>query len=254
MKQLNTMLIYTKPITIQKLILFFKVQHISKPKSNWTCFFCGGNKFHNRNQCPAYNTTCKNCHRKNHFASVCHSKQNVSAAIDDDYSSDLNYLATSNDAINNNSIAKVEVNKQFFDALLDTGSSKNYIDNKLVDELGLETTECNMLITLASSINKINITKKCIINITVNDKQYEQVQLFILSNLCHPLILGIEFLSLHKSVTFTFEGNKEKIEICSLNSMNIEPPRLFKHLHTYVKPIACPFRKYNEIDKQILDT
>ena len=38
---------------------------------NWSCFTCGGNKKHSKEDCPAKDAECRNCSKKGHWARVC---------------------------------------------------------------------------------------------------------------------------------------------------------------------------------------
>lgn len=67
---------YIKSIEVSQQhiqMLSSQEQEVNIVKVKFKCTRCGYE--HQRGQCPAYNKTCNNCQRKNHFTKMCGSKQ-----------------------------------------------------------------------------------------------------------------------------------------------------------------------------------
>ena len=94
----------------------------------------------------------------------------------------------------------------------------------------------------------------CFISFSLNGKVYNHVKVFVLNNLCVDLILGIDFQQLKKSVIFHFGGDKRKLNICNLATLNVDPPSLFQNFSENCKPIATKSRRYSERDKQFINS
>ena len=105
---------------------------------------------------------------------------------------------------------------------------------------------------MASSDHCSKITGKVTVNFQIDEHSYQNIQLFVMENLCMDIILGLEFQSLHRSVTVKFDGPKLPLIICGLSTLNIEPPRLFSNLVPECKPIAARSRRYSSKDKQFI--
>ena len=91
-------------------------------------------------------------------------------------------------------------------------------------------------------------------------KHHVDVPLKVLDSLCTDMILGIDFLSKHKSLHINFGGEGSEIKVnnkskfCNLTAVKREPPRLFQNLDPEVKPIKAPGRKYSHEDKLFIST
>ena len=94
----------------------------------------------------------------------------------------------------------------------------------------------------------------CFISFSLNDKVYNHKKVFVLNNLCVDLILGIDFQQQNESVTFHFGGDKPKLNICNLATLNVDPSSLFQNLSENCKPIATKSRRYSEPDKQFINS
>ena len=55
----------------------------NRPQTKQKCGRCGKSPKHNKQQCPAKDSTCKKCHKRGHFTSCCFSKD-VSLLREDD--------------------------------------------------------------------------------------------------------------------------------------------------------------------------
>ena len=77
-------------------------------------------------------------------------------------------------------------------------------------------------------------------------------RLFVLRNLCSDLILGHDFLKLHKDIILSFNGPEDSLKICRVSLANIKPVSLFSTISSKCHPIATKSRRYNEIDTKFI--
>ena len=110
-----------------------------------------------------------------------------------------------------------------------------------------------MPVRLASRDKVIKTEGFCQTTLIVTDRKYKEFKFNILESLCNPVILGRDFLSLHKSVKLNFDGSQKTLDICTLKNMNINPARLFENLPN-VKPKAAPSRKYSPSDSTFIQS
>jgi len=106
--------------------------------------------------------------------------------------------------------------------------------------------------SLLQSKFQCNVTGYRKIDIDIMGKVYHNQKLSILDNLCVDVILGLDFQTQHKSVTFNFGGQKLPIQVCGLAALNVDPPDLFANLSPDCKPIATKSRKYSTFDRQFI--
>lgn len=217
------------------------------------CFFCGSKSFHNRVACPARNSLCSRCHKKGHFAKVCRSapyipqprpKPEVTAAT-----TDFLFMTTTPVFPSGltSSSQKIIIKNKDVQALVDTGSTENFISQNLVSFLQLPTTSFKGTIAMAASTWTSSISLCCSVSFLIGDKEYEE-RFLILPNCCTDVILGLPFLKRHSSVKISFGGPNQELEICALAPFLVTPPRIFSHLSPDCKPFATKSRKYSSSD------
>ena len=241
-------------------------------KKRWTggryCYFCGSKYYHHRSKCPAKNNTCKKCSKIGHFPKVCKSvpvtattretSDSSSDSEDETYLEDqqiYNLNTTSYPNKLNSSSVKVSIlykNKSDeIKALVDTGSSENFIAKQLVDKLGLKTKKYSSKITMASINCTTSITECCKVVFTLQNVEYKE-KFLVLPGSCADLILGMPFLNKHSSLTIKFKGKNKRLKIASLIPFKIDSPRLFTNLTPNCKPIATKSRKYSKEDTNFI--
>lgn len=205
------------------------------------CFFCGNPK-HPRSKCPARDAVCNKCHKKGHFAKVCRGR--VSAAL---WSPTLATVGTP--PALTKSTATVLVNKDWsVQALFDSGSSESYIHPSLVEVAAISVNPLVSQVSMATSELSTKTTGSCSVNIHYQGQTYKDVRLAVMPGLCSDLILGLDFQSQHDSVTFKYGGKKPPLSVCSLTTLNIEPPSPFANLTSDCHPIATKSRRYSKED------
>ena len=127
----------------------------------------------------------------------------------------------------------VLVNGVRANCLLDTGAKFNHIDSKFCQRAKLNYEE-------NSDILKLELAKDCApLWSNFKDEVYNNVNFLVLKNLLGDVILGCEFLSLHKSVKIDFGGPESSLKLGALSTLRgIKPVRLFKYLSPNIRPIA----------------
>ena len=213
------------------------------------CFFCGG-PVHPRIECRARNATCNKCSKIGHFAKVCrsasHPKISLTSAILGFASVNLSCLSSS--------LAKVSMHGQSFKALIDTGSSRSFIDADTARSLRkLQINESNDVITMASNKHKIVLREQCKVEMELNGRYYMDVSLLLFDNLCAPVLLGHDFLRRHAAISLEFGGQLPSLNVCGLAVASIEPPPLFSNLTPDCHPIQTRSRRHNESDQKFID-
>ena len=121
-------------------------------------------------------------------------------------------------------------------------------------KLSITISKCTGNVSVAPASLTSESLGYCFISFSLNGKVYNHVKVFVLNNLCVDLILGIDFQQLNKSVTFHFGGDKPKLNICNLATLNVDPPSLFQNFSENCKPIATKSRRYSERDKQFINS
>ena len=236
--------------------------------SQHLCFFCGL-KRHPRAACPARNSTCEKCGKAGHWRRVCRSKPEVAnaSAVQEEYESYPEEprppefsptLAASNSAATTHTPATVNatVNGRQVTALIDTGSSDNFISAKLVPALGMKVLPRSSKVSMTSSSLSTQVRGYCVSTVTVEDRKYREVELSILPDLCTDVILGMPFLRRHEGITLELGGDEPELSICNLAQMKVSQaasPRLFSNLTSDCHPIATRARHFSHVDEKFIE-
>ena len=219
-----------------------------RAQKNSKCFFCGNNR-HSRIVCPARDVLCSKCGKRGHFAKVCRSS--TSAAVFTDSPMLATALAASLDSLSK-AVMKISLNGKEVNALVDTGSSENFISHGLVKDMSLSVYPGVSKVTMATTTLTTDILGYCVLDIIVQGHTYKKIRLSVLPNLCSEVILGHEFLKQHETVNLTFGGSKQPLNVCGLSTLAITPPSPFINLTPDCKPIATKSRRYSALDQQFI--
>lgn len=223
------------------------VAAVRAPK-NSKCFFCGNNR-HPRMVCPAREVPCNKCGKKGHFAKVCRSS--TSATVITDSPMLATVLAASLDSVSK-AVIKISINDKEVQALVDTGSCKNFISQGIVEDMSLSVFPGASKVTMATTTLTTEILGYCVLDIIVQGHVYKNIRLSVLPSLCSEVILGHEFMKQHEAVTLTFGGSMQALNICALSTLAITPPSPFVNLTPDCKPIATKSRRYSALDQQFI--
>ena len=91
-------------------------------------------------------------------------------------------------------IRKVGINGQSFSALIDTGSSDNFINKYIVDKYQMPYAKSSGSVSMASSSLRTKIQGYCEVNMIFQNQKYAAIILSILPDLCADIILGQIFM------------------------------------------------------------
>ena len=147
---------------------------------------------------------------------------------------------------------KISLNGKDVLALIDSGSTDNFIHPRVVKMCSLKSINCCKTIMMATKDLEAQINGFYVTTIIVNKQTYPRIKMHIFPNLCADVILGRNWQALHKSVTFKYGGSKPEVKVCNLMALNVSPPPLFSYLSPNIKPIASKSRKYSEEDKAFI--
>ncbi len=85
-------------------------------------------------------------------------------------------------------------------------------------------------------------------------RQYKNVRLHVLPDLCADLVLGLDFQIQHQSITLNYGGKEPPLDhVCRLNSLNVKPPDLFANLTDDCHPVTSTSHRYSFADKQFIE-
>ena len=164
------------------------------------------------------------------------------------YSSSTNFLALTGGA--GSSKLGAYVNGILSQALVDTGAIENYIHPVLVDSLKPKIVSKWGKVSLANG-EVVDTPGYVLVNLCVNDRSYNEVKLVILPDAISEVILGRDFQSRHSKVIFQYGGDLPPL-VCSLGTLNVEPPALFHNLTLDCHPIAAKSRRYSQADREFI--
>ena len=138
---------------------------------------------------------------------------------------------------------------------MDTDSTLSHISEKLSRhlDLRLEGTICNVRLAVRGCLSKS--LGLCKANIEVNGDAYSNVTFTVLKDLVPDVILGRDFMDLHRSVNIHFGGEKPTLHLGELRIVkNPTPVSLFKHLSNDCRPIATKSRHYSNADQSFISS
>lgn len=250
-----------KDTTVTDTQDFHNLQPTLAAVSNKLCFYCGG-KWHQRFKCPAKDISCNVCGKKGHYAKVCkstssqlntktHQNKQLNSATMLNTIYDGPLVATM--ACLSKATVPISINGIHANALIDTGSTTSFINDKLVQKLKLKIEPMTGNVTMASTVVQSSINGRCFVNIELLNNVYRNVELLVLPDLCANVILGHDLLSQHSTVSLTFGGDKPPLAVCGLAAANVKPASLFTHLSSDCKPITIKSRHHTQENQKFID-
>ena len=222
---------------------------------------------------------CRRCSKKGHFAKVCRSnpatpgRDGITSATFPTLaavsSRTLPVLLKSKDGITAatfptlaavssrtpvllKSSTMVTINGEEVRALVDSGSTESFIHPDLVKKLNIKIQASPTAISMAQSSLSAQTLGYCIVDVVLNEKLYPKFCMLILPGLCSDILLGLDFLSQHQSVSFQHNGPKSPLTECGLSVLKVESPDLLSNLTSDVHPIATKSRRYCREDQEFI--
>ncbi|XP_072401065.1 uncharacterized protein [Diabrotica undecimpunctata] len=218
-------------------------------RSGHKCFFCGG-PIHSRKNCPARESICKYCNKKGHFAKVCRSKStSASANVFEGYENCTACIIAATPASLKKAIVPASIKGLRADALIDTGSSVSFINEDFANLCKLPRKPCIQTVSMVSLSHTSEVKGVTTQNIKIGDHSYDNINLFIVKNLCADIIIGHDVLSNHSSLEFEFGRPKEVFKVCSVVEASVPAVPLFCNLTSNCKPIAVKSRRHSAEDQ-----
>ena len=234
------------------------------------CFHCGSNKNHDYKKCSASSLTCYSCGSKGHISRACSrrkssrfqspTKRENSAAI-----SNLDWIYSVQGCSNlvqwndngTKGVTLCEINSKVYKTLIDTGSTKSYVNQSISKTFGIKSSSVTFEVDMAQASRKITIDKCCTVGVTLLNRVYSNITLYVMKNLCVDIILGMDFLGLHKRVIFEFDGLMNDLIIsksnkCAVLASKVKSPSLFAHLRSGWKPVCTKSRRFNIRDARFI--
>ena len=233
----------------------------SKQARLFVCYFCGGRRWHPRSRCPAKNATCDFCDKVGHFAQCCLKRKssNVSSncvgqpTLPDEHSTTLASLESLQSTCSHHVLAEIEIKGLYANALVDTGSTNSYIDQKFAKRHSLPYKAIHGVANMASSTLQAEICGVSYLDLTFSGNFYKNLKFHVMPNLIADAIIGDDILQQHKSVTFKFEGSLPELFVSSIMPVAHVPfPHLFTNITSNCKPVAVKTRKFSSVDYAII--
>ncbi|CAM1308932.1 Uncharacterised protein r2_g1910 [Pycnogonum litorale] len=236
--------------------------HATKKNNEFKCFFCGGTRRHPRSSCPAREAMCRNCRKMGHWGVVCRSQRVTSSALQNEnesmhlasclISSSANGASSDTSSLNH-SLMPAYILNMSVTALIDTGSSDNFINKNLVTALSLPVLPKAGYVSMASSDFRSKIDGCCKVSLDINDRNYD-VCLSILPDLCADVILGTPFLERHEEVRLKYNGKEPLFNVCAASTLKVETPKLFSNIAPDCRPIVTKSRKFNPENRRFIES
>ena len=122
--------------------------------------------------------------------------------------------------------------------LIDSGSTESFIHPKLIRQKSITTYSSGNVVSMASASLSVKALGFCKVDITLKGRDYKNVRLYILPELCVDVILGLDFQQQHESVTLKYGGEQPPLTRCGLITLSVDPPELFANLTADCHPVA----------------
>ena len=247
-----------------------RVAAMSSKKS--VCYRCGSDKRHDFQKCKAGLLTCHRCGKKGHIIKACRQKghsgfdvstrtlerrRESSAALNTGRLYSLQTQSLSMGGHLNHALVSSEVKGKEYRTLLDTGSSKCFVNESVSLNLGVKRSLVQFGVDMAQASSRVQVTSCCKVDIKLLGATYKGVVLYVMKDLCVDIILGNDFLGLHKEVVFQFNGAKDALivpvsDYCAVIASKVKAPSLFRNLRPGWRPVITKSRRFNARDHEFM--
>uniref|UniRef100_UPI00358E16DD uncharacterized protein isoform X1 n=1 Tax=Myxine glutinosa TaxID=7769 RepID=UPI00358E16DD len=144
-------------------------------------------------------------------------------------------------------------------ALVDTGSTDSFIDQRLVLRHGWRIWRSTRRIFMASQGLRLSTKGECRLKLVLKGWVFPDVHLMVLPALGADILLGHDFLKLHGRLVMEFGGPDtlvvgadDALAVCALAQMDVQPLSLFPNLTSDCTPVAVKSRRYSPADMQFI--
>ncbi|KRX33791.1 hypothetical protein T05_12928 [Trichinella murrelli] len=152
-----------------------------------------------------------------------------------------------------NAIVEATINGTNITALIDTGNSLSFIDERLSKTLQLKLLPADGKVLMASTSFQSRLTDYAMADIELHGFHYSSSKLHILPNAYTDVIIRQDILQLQSNLTASFGGAKAPLTICGLALAKIPVPSLFANLCTNYKPVAVKSRRYSVAEAKFIN-
>ena len=169
-----------------------------------SCGYCGKIGPH---KCLAKDAECYHCGLVGHFSKVCRKKARGQAR---NKATTAALFKPSLCAIPDNlakSATTCFIEGKQFEVLIDSCASDSFISGSAIRQLDILVHDCTQEIGLASSDMSASLTGYCTADINLHGRQYSNIRLGVLPDLCSDLILGQDFQKKHEQVVIDYGGS-----------------------------------------------
>ncbi|NRB15973.1 MAG: DDE-type integrase/transposase/recombinase [Rhizobiales bacterium] len=149
-------------------------------------------------------------------------------------------------------MTEVKINGKPVRGVADSASSYSFMHPACSKSLNLKVFPAHDRISMASKSLTTEVTGYCIVTLKVKDEEYDNFKFLILPNLCTNLILGLDFLCLHESITLKYGGSQPPLTVCGLSTLKVNPPSLFSNLTPNCIPVRDRSRHYSQEDREFI--
>ena len=211
--------------------------------------FCG-NKRHARKFCPARAVVYFKC-AKRHFSKM----RRSSSLSESERSVNAMLMEIETKPVHSKVNIPVLISGIKANALLDTGSTWNYISGDLSNRLRLELKDFDCYVGLAVKGCSSKCVGRCQINVDLNGQNYKNVPFTVLNDLLADVVLGQDLMNKHQNINIHLGGPMPTLHIGALNTVKTSALiRFFQHLKTDCKPIATKSRRYSHADSEFISS
>ena len=151
----------------------------------------------------------------------------------------------------------VLVNGTLANCRLDTGAKFNHINTDFCRQNKIKVNDKNntMQVDLAVKGAAVQTQGVCSTSVELRVRENTDVKFSVMNGLLWDVILGRDFLSQHKSVSFKFGDLESPLELGALLPIKgLEPVRLFEHLSPNCRPLTTKRRNYSKTDQSFISS